>query len=433
MNRAIIVSIGILVSAALAFANGGGYTRGGAVGGDVSGFEPISTGSVRILDEQLTARLGPETAEVEVRYLMRNESAKKVKVRFGFPVDETRGDEATEDAGVKMPPQGMPWHCQDYRLAAGGQPVKAKWEVEPKPKAGSTPDRQFNGLRGWFVSELTFAANEEKPVLIQFRSGYAQSGFHVSDQGSMSHANFTYRVSTAACWAGTIGKGRIVLKPVGIDPSELKVLKPVNRFRKEGDSWVWSFENLEPTLADDINVEVVPEVVSQHGEGRLNHGRNGHWYYCSTEFSAKASSVLAPEDGKTYGPENLGKYGESVWSEGVPGTGAGEWVELTPKSAKPLLAIELWPGFQKSPGLFKANARPKRVTMILNGEHRVSVDVPDDCVMCRIPVKGYEMPVKSVKLVFDEVWPGSKFEDLCVSRVALEVKLAKRPKQSPVR
>ena len=73
------------------------------------------------------------------------------------------------------------------------------------------------------------------------------------------------------------------------------------------------------------------------------------------------------------------------------------------------------------------------MTMILNGEHRVSAEIPDDMAMCRIPVAGYDKPVKTVRLVFDEVWPGSKFEDLCVGGVALEVKLPKKPKQSPVR
>ena len=232
----------------------------------------------------------------------------------------------------RRPVPKEPKHCQDYQVTAAGRPVKAKWEAEPQPKRGAAPDQRFDGLRGWFVSELSFAANEEKPVLIRFRSGYAQSGFHVSDQGSMSSANFTYRLSTAACWAGSIGKGRIVLKPVGIDPSELKVLKPVNRFRKEGDSWVWNFENLEPTLADDINIEVVPVVVSQHGEGRLNHGRNGRWYYVSTDYTAKASSVLAPEDGKTYGPENLASYRDERVVRRRAGPGRGRVGGTRPES-----------------------------------------------------------------------------------------------------
>jgi hypothetical protein len=54
----------------------------------------------------------------------------------------------------------------------------------------------------------------------------------------------------------------------------VKALKPVNRFRKEGDAWVWNFENLEPSLADELVVKVEPTVESMHGGGRLCHGRN---------------------------------------------------------------------------------------------------------------------------------------------------------------
>ena len=71
-------------------ANGGGYFRGGVEStGDVAGFEPKATENIRMLDEKLTISLGQKEADVEVRYLMRNETNKKVKVRFGFPVEES--------------------------------------------------------------------------------------------------------------------------------------------------------------------------------------------------------------------------------------------------------------------------------------------------------------------------------------------------------
>jgi hypothetical protein len=71
-------------------ANGGGYFRGGVErAGDVAGFEPKETEKIRIMDEKLTVVLGQKSADVEVRYLMRNETDKMVKVRFGFPVEES--------------------------------------------------------------------------------------------------------------------------------------------------------------------------------------------------------------------------------------------------------------------------------------------------------------------------------------------------------
>lgn len=237
--------LGLLFSQPV-LANGGGYFRGGVEGlGDILGFVPKETEKIRILDELLTVNLGPEAAEVEVRYLMRNETDQKVKVRFGFPVEESA------DQQFELPYKEIAKtlkYCRNYQIQASGKPVDIKWMVEPKP----AQNKNFQGIAGWIVSEITFNPGEEKPVRISFTSQYPESYSSVSDTTFTANKLFKYRLSSAACWNGTIGRGRIVLKPNGIPASELKVLKPVNRFKKEGENWVWNFENLEPTLADDL-------------------------------------------------------------------------------------------------------------------------------------------------------------------------------------
>src|SRR6478609_2910759 len=93
MKVSLLISCAFAVLAPSAFANGGGYFRGGVErAGDVAGFEPKETEKIRILDEKLTVALGSKAADVEVRYLMRNETDKKVTVRFGFPVEELFDD-----------------------------------------------------------------------------------------------------------------------------------------------------------------------------------------------------------------------------------------------------------------------------------------------------------------------------------------------------
>ena len=418
-------AIGFTVLTQPAFANGGGYFRGGVEhAGDVTGFEPKETERIRILDEKLTVALGPKSADVEVRYQMRNETDKKVKVRFGFPVEESFDNDlmgaATKTDKLR--------YCQNYAISAAGKPVTAKWQGEEK--AGD--DKRFKGIAGWLVSEITFAAGEEKPVLIRFQSGYPSENWSVSASTSASPAVFRYRLSTAACWAGTIGTGRITLKPAGIDPKELKILKPVNRFKKDGENWVWNFENLEPTMADDFEIEASPKVHGRHGPAATRYiERGSQWLMSHTNYEVRASSVLAPADGKTYDAGKIKSGGP--WSEGIAGPGIGEWLELKPIAPKPLAAIEISPGLVKNDELFRANSRPKKILIDLNDEHQFSANVPDSREDCRIPVIGYTKAVKKIRLTFQEVWPGSKFEDLCVSGVNLEVRLDKKPKLEPVR
>ena len=417
-------------------ANGGGYIRGGVErAGDVVGFEPKETEKIRILDEKLTVELGAAAADVEVRYLMRNETDKKVKVRFGFPVEESvdRNDFGPPGEGVPENAK-QPKYCQNYSIAASGKPVDSKWQGEPKPSG----DKRFKGIVGWLVSEITFAAGEEKPVLIRFRSGYPEEMWSVSDDSSTGSSLFKYRLSTAACWAGTIGSGKITLKPNGIPASELKVLKPVNRFRKDGDNWVWDFENLEPTMADDMEIEASPEILTyQLGapDGSIFVSRGDKWSICHGNYGVKASSTLPDEDTISYAAENLKRLWthDTAWSEGAKGAGVGEWIELSPEVPKPLAAIEMDPGYFKSEELFQANTRPKKVRVELNGEHSFTAMVQDARVTCHIPIQGYSKPVKTIRMTFQEVWPGKKYEDLCVSAIRLHVRLDKKPKIQPAR
>ncbi len=434
-TRELAVSGLLIVSAPLLHANGGGYFRGGVEhAGDVAGFEPKATENIRILDEKLTVSLGPKEADVEVRYLMRNETDKKVKVRFGFPVEESFNRDLMETVGdeKKLPDGKKLAYCRNYQITAAGKTIKATWQGEVR----NTRSPQFKGVAGWLISEITFAANEEIPVMIRFQSAYSLTEWSVSDNGSRSAAMFRYRLSSAACWAGTIGSGKIVLKPDGISPDWLKVLKPVNRFKKDGANWVWNFENLEPTLADDLDVEAksaenfyLADQNPEQGTYSEYIERNDKWTMAHSNYHVKASSTLPPDGDFKYDAENIRRFWtDDWWCEGAKGPGIGEWLELQPIVPKPITAISMHPGCGKSDALFEANARPRKVLVELNGDHRFTVEVPNSKEEFEFPVSNYTKPVKKLRLTFQEVWPGKRFEDLCISGVRLHVRLDKKPK-----
>lgn len=434
-----------LAASSQVLANGGGYFRGGIQrAGDIELFEPEEVEKIRMLDEKLTVDLGEKEARVEIRYLMKNETDGKVKVRFGFPVEELFDNDMMNEGGDTDPEtskksDGKLKYCKDYEITVGGKKIEAKWKGEEK--AGD--DKRFKGIAGWLVSELSFAPGEEKAVRIAFRSGYPEEEWSVSDDSFTGASIFKYRLSTAACWAGTIGTGRIVLRPAGIQADQLKVLKPVNRFKKEGKDWVWSFENLEPAMADDIEVEAAPEKKTywRTVDGKYDEGpratfteRGGKWTMSHSNYKVSASSTLKPDGELRYDAEQVKDFwDELAWSEGAAGSGVGEWLEFKPEVPKPLKAIEIYPGYAKDDALFKANARPKKVLIRLNDEEEFTATIPDSKESCRLVVPDYDKPVKVVRMTFQEVWEGSKHKDLCVSGVALEVKVDKAPKISPAR
>lgn len=435
----------LVASAVPLFANGGGYFRGGIKeAGDLTAFEPQATGNVRMVDEKLTISLGKDAAKVEIRYLLKNQTAGKVTVRFGFPVEELfdidgmdlGGDpieEKTSD-GKKLK------YCQNYQITARGASISSKWQAEKK----TLRDEQFKGIAGWLISEITFAPNEEVPVTIHFKSGYPSEVWSVSDDSTTSASVFKYRLSTAAVWAGSIATGKIILKPDGIPAADIKILKPANRFKKTGDEWIWEFQDLEPTLADDFEVEAAPEERSyMRSEANPNTyrepyadfiNRGGKWSMAHTNYAITASSTLPPNKDITYRADHLKNvWSEEAWCEGAKGPGIGEWLELKPTVPKPLPAIGIIPGYVKDEDVFKANARPKKILVELNSEHRFEVDIPDSSELFEFPVTGYDKPVSNIKITFRDVWKGTRHEDLCISGLRLHVRLDQAPKIQPAR
>jgi hypothetical protein len=438
------ISLMLSITLSIAHANGGGYFRGGAENtGNIKGFEPKATGNIQILDEKLHIKAGKKQAAVEVRYLMKNMTDKKVKVRFGFPIEESFGNANAYNPSEEIK-HTTPAYCKNYQITAGGEKVKVKWEAEKNEEK----DKQLKGLSGWNVSELSFAAGEEIPVMIRFDSDYSEENWSVSEDSSTSAAIFRYRLSTAACWHGAIVQGRIVIEADGIDPKDIRIIKPVNRFKKEGDRWIWNFENLEPSLADDFEVECQPAIrVLGHksiGKDSVENPphlyvdyiqRGDRWSMLHSNYNVKASSTLKSEGEHHYHAENVRySWDDTAWSEGAAGSGVGEWLEITPLVSKPLINIHLKPGFQKdATDLFKANARPKKIRIELNGEHKFDAEIPDKEEVIIIPIAGYTKPIQKMRFTFTEVYPGNKFEDMCITSIRLHAKLDREPKVQPAR
>jgi hypothetical protein len=221
----------------------------------------------------------------------------------------------------------------------------------------------------------------------------------------------------------------------GIPADEVEIVAPRERFKRQGDRWEWSFSELEPTLADDITISAVPAYNGYfvYGDGRRYLERRGSWGLRTQDFKAKASSTLPPGKTRDYGARHLAdERFQAPWAEGAPGRGVGEWVELTPMKPVPLIALEVTPGFS-SPGdnrrLFEANGSPTRVEILLNEEHAFTATLGDQPRGQLIPIRGYTKPVSRIRITIREVRPGTKYDDTCITHVALYERLAKPPER----
>ncbi|MCC7537114.1 MAG: hypothetical protein IT379_12910 [Deltaproteobacteria bacterium] len=112
---------------------------------------------------------------------------------------------------------------------------------------------------------------------------------------------------------------------------------------------------------------------------------------------------------------------DTAWGEGAIGSGAGQWIEATLPSRRLVQRIEIVPGFDKwhprSGDLFFRNAHLRRF--------RLRFD--DGTVLARHVehgsrshvVAGLQEWTRRVRLEVDEVWPGTRWEDLQISEIAL--------------
>lgn len=450
MNKTILATLLLLSGSALnAFSNGGGYADGGvSETGNIVGFIPTGTEAVQIWNEDLDITLKPEGASVKVVYQLKNQTDKTAKVRFGFPVEELQDEGLNEDGSAEdaIPTNsGKLQYCRDYRVTWNGDEVKAVFEIQPDANI-SVPHRK--GVKGWLVSEISVPPGDEQTLNIAYFSDFPTESVSVSDDSHSSAKHFTYRLSTGAAWAGPIAKGNVTIRAEGLPSEEIRVLAPAGKFSRTGKSWTWKFENLEPTLADDLKVEAVP-AESTYGyrqiDGSYGAGdgfkpvtfveRNERWYVRHQNFSKiTASSTLAPQKGISYLPKNVGDNNwETVWVEGAKGSGVGEWIEVELEVPKPLQSVNVQGGYLSDTALFLANARPKQVELLLNGEHKITAKLLDREESTDIPVIDYKKPVQTVRLTIQAVYPGEKWQDCAITGIEVTTAISKKPNVQPAR
>lgn len=135
-------------------------------------------------------------------------------------------------------------------------------------------------------------------------------------------------------------------------------------------------------------------------------------------ISAVASSELV-ENNKTYGAENIldGNL-STVWSEGVPGVGIGEWIKIqtTDGSRMHLSAVDFALGHQKSQEHQNKNGWSPDVLIECEGGYsqKVFFSGMEDCILLDVPVN-----TSWIKFTILDARAGSKYEDTCISEIIL--------------
>ena len=430
----------LVVATSALLANGGAWQTGVPGTGSASASDKSRKTDVAIEDETLKIDLHPEYASVEVHYRMHN-TGPKVEQEFFFPV-ERWGKNPDADTDTKSA------DVNRYQITVDGKKLSSTNVSGPKQQANETPSGQFwqenvSTIKSWKKSVIPFERNQTREVTIHYNAQYAENDESVSDDSHISDATFAYSLSPAATWKGPIGKGKIEINILHPEPEDVSIEKPKERLQKINDShYEWKFENLKPSLADDIRIiahSKYDEYPTGYGEedlSRASYVLRDHQYFLDhTDYDATASSTLAPQGKRNYDVVNIKadphRDLQIPWAEGVEGDGIGESITLNVKRPLPLYGMLIQPGYydydEKEPWL--KNNRVAALEITLNDEHTFTENIPDEQFErpYLIRVRDYVKPVNKVKVVIKGVHRGTQFRDTCISLVELRAPLTKKP------
>jgi hypothetical protein len=433
--------VSLVVGSSTVFANGGAWQTGVPGTGSASASNQNRKTDVTIENETLKIDLHPEYAAVEVHYRMHN-TGPKVEQEFFFPV-ERWGNNPDADTETKSA------DVDQYQITVDAKKLPSTNVSGPKKEASETTSGQFwqeniSTIQSWKKSVIPFNQNQTREVVINYRVKYAENDEAVSDDGHISDATFAYSLSPAATWKGPIGKGKIEINILHPEPEDVAIEKPKDRFQKVSDThYEWTFENLKPTLADDIRLVAHSKYDSYptgyNEEDRRHRGtyvlRDHQYFLNHTDYDPTASSTLAAQGKHNYDVVNImgdpTREVQSPWAEGVDGDGIDESITLNVRRPLPLYGILIQPGYydydEKEPWL--KNNRVAALEITLNDEHTFTERIPDERFErpYLIRVRDYTKPVNKVKLVIKGVYRGTQFRDTCISLLELRAPLTKKP------
>jgi hypothetical protein len=406
-----------------------------ANGSPIDGSDILATGNIRMIqkkeisldEENLQVILEGDYAVVHAEYHLMNHG-KKVTVTYGFPVDYKKPEE--QEFSEELKNTGKP--LQKVVIEADGKSLKTRKYLEPEKKGKK--EKQPDYLRTWLITDLEFGEAEQKVVTVSYRvKNFLDDWiFTKSFKPQFSDRTFSYVLSPSGNW----GDGIVRKLSISIDSSKIKtkggVIKKVSPkgYSVTDDIIRWEFENFNLKKAKNLKV-VYDDTARLMSDFVASERLPSHL----VKQVKGLSSLKDPAHPGKYDPSMvLDKDLGTAWCEGVVDDGMGQSLSFELKDSV-IFGIGIINGYAKNKAVYEGNNRIKRIKVITvqkNGEKREEVvDLPtrDFNKLNRQAVAPFidwiadfgdaYATTKSIALVIEEVYPGTKHRDTCISEVYL--------------
>lgn len=181
-------------------------------------------------------------------------------------------------------------------------------------------------------------------------------------------------------------------------------------------------ERFTPVVVTEAKTEKVPETESRTEERVESEPQVSSHALTRAFDSLTASSSLDPSGSITYSPKNVmdGKP-ETSWTEGVSGHGMGEWIKLEAGQDQVVTGINILAGYAKNDQIYKQNNRVKTLKVECSDGTSKVFTLEDLADYLAYQELEFDSPVRTkfIKLTIIDVYPGSKYEDTCISEITL--------------
>lgn len=322
------------------------YAGGMEARGDMAGLEIEMTSEEVDVTIEATGEERHEKLVVDAVFQMTN-AGEAVEIEEGFPVG--------------------PWpNMRDFRVEVDGKAVD--FELVNLGRLGGEKRRGGGADEPgdyWYVWKANYAAKSPCRHVVHY-------------EVDLHHRMYTgvetsYVLHTGAPWKNPIGKAVVRLRTKNMPASHVFAVSPTRGLSREGDVWTWTFENLEPTAADDIRIgydsdhsweaeveELVSpaeqylgakfrmcarrlEAASRNGRTTMTDEELAH--ACGALKAAVAGAVISAEGVQVQAfPSDKYPTTSARWAEFLLETypAVVELAEAHPKSAEAAQVLEAW-------------------------------------------------------------------------------------------
>lgn len=421
MKKIIAVILAALITAPYvpASANGGpgeGKGKGVIVGGNVSF---VNTPDIVAERENLDIKISPYNTVVTAEYTLKNNGPER-ELGYIFPVTnylfEHYNNASIEeisfyDNGIKLDSSfAQSQQYEEYDEIKLNDPAFVK--------ALNGQEIYYGGIiNNYYFTKLRFAKGETKTLTVTYKADNSYKGWPVNESLFWKYSDmiFLYDLRPAASW----GNGKAGEFNLRVDYTELKAARDIKinigNFQAD-ESGIFTYSSKGFDFAEAGILSIIADYPFEYMVPSEENPRN--------VFKRIYASPTLPGKDDRYSPKNLfdNNIG-TVWASNGNGIGAVIEIEFNADEVNLLVILN---GFVRTRELYYGNARIKtlKVERTLSGAYFADEiefdDIPYEQIYKDAPLMNstnIRLDGNLVRLTVLDVYPGKKYEDVCISEI----------------